>query len=444
MARTYTQIRQLTAQQTGLFFTTGTADSSGSATTALRDGALTRYGDDRLNGHHILLTSGSPTYTELFIRDFFQADGDAIFRPELVGAPDSLTYEILPFSGTDFLEAIQASIYELYDRGFLSRHFWMRGMGGSPLYNADFSSWSSSTAIDGWTASSASVARERASENLAMSETSARLHTAAGYIGLDAKWQRYLLDYKGNSVTLYCWVKTAASSNARLNLYTGSNNYSSYHSGGGDWELLHVTVNTSETDTAFQPRLHIDTTSESYFNMPWVKCEGFRVREYPFVIALMPDGPYEILETRMGIEEDEFASGRGLGSIRQTERTRPLIDWRLVKHHDENTTTQVGSLDFGQSRNAPADGRLMWLRGDGPLTVPTSVLSTDNIEVTETESLLLATFAAIRLLERAMAGAPSSTRRTYDQRLGRLQATAMNLVDGAGQARDVASYSLGW
>ena len=71
MARTYTQIRHLTAQQTGMFFTTGTADSSGGATTVLRDGALTRYGDDRLNGHHLLLTSGSPTYSELFIRDFF-------------------------------------------------------------------------------------------------------------------------------------------------------------------------------------------------------------------------------------------------------------------------------------------------------------------------------------------------------------------------------------
>ena len=88
MAQTYEQIRQLTAKQTGLFFTTGTADSGGQ-TTALRDDALTRYGDDRLNGHHILLTSGSTTYTELFIRDFFQADGDVLFRPELAGAPDS-------------------------------------------------------------------------------------------------------------------------------------------------------------------------------------------------------------------------------------------------------------------------------------------------------------------------------------------------------------------
>ena len=442
MSRTYEQIRQLTAKQTGLFFTTGTADSGGQ-TTALRDAVLTRYGDDRLNGHHVLLTSGSPTYTELFIRDFFQADGDVLFRPELAGAPDSLTYEILPFSGTQFLESIQAAILELYDRGLLSRHFWMRAMGGSPLYNADFSYWSSSTAIDGWTASSSSVARERASANIALSETSARLHTAVGYIGLDDKWQRYLNDYKGDEITLYCWVKCSAGSTARLNLFNGSNNYSSYHGGGGDWELLHVQVDTSKTDTAIQPRLHIDTTSQAYFNMPWIATQQ-TVRTYPFTHELMPDGPYEILETVMGIEKDEVASGRGLGTIRQQGRSRLVLNARLVKHHDENTTSQIGVLDFTQSRKAPSDGRLMWLRGDGPLTVPTSSLSSDYLEVTESESLLLATSAAIILLQRAVAGAPASTRETYLSRVQRLADTFDEIAIGAGQSRDVATYSMGW
>ena len=442
MARTYTQIRQMTAKQTGLLFFTGTADSGG-ATTILRDDALSRFGDDRLNGHHILLTSGDPSSTELFVRDFFQSDGDAMFRPELSGAPDTLTYEILPFSGTHFLEAIQDAILELYDRGILARHFWTRMVAGSPLYNADFSYWTSSTAVDGWTANTSSVARERSSNNLSLSETSAKLHTAAGYVGLDDKWKRYLLDYKENSITFYCWVKTSTSSTARLNLYNGSDNYSAYHGGDGDWELLHVTVETASSDTDLEPRLYIDTANDAYFNMPWLACQA-RVREYPFQIEVMPDGPYEILEATLGIEEDEIATGRGLGTIRQVGRARPVVDYRVVKHHDENTTTQVGVLDFGQSRRAPADGRLLWLRGDGPLTVPTSVLSTDNIEVTESESLLLATMSAINLLERAAAGAPASTRQTYMSRIERLGGLAGDLSLGAGQSRDVATYSLGW
>ena len=443
MARTYTQIRQLTVQQTGLFWLTGTADS-GSGTSVLTDDALTRYADDRLNGHHILLTSGSPTFTELFITKFFQADGDCLFRPEEGSEVDGLTYEILPFSGTDVLYAVQDSILRLYDQGLLSRHLWMRMMGGSPIYNADFSYWTSSTAVDGWTATDVSVARERASANLALSETSVRLHTAAGHLDLDAQWQRYLNDFKGYTVTLYCWVKTAAASNARIALYDGSTvNYSSYHGGDGDWELLHVEVGTANTDTEFGPRLYIDTTSEAYFSLPWLK-GGPTVRAYPFPHPVMPDGPYEVQASRVDIDENEIAAGRGLGTLRQFGPHRSIVGHRTVKHHDENTTTQVGLLDLSRSRRPPSDGLLLSLRGDGPLTVPTAALSTDNIEVTESESLLLATTAAIILLEKAAAGAPSATRRTYGDRIAELREQAGVLAIGAGESRDAAIYHIGW
>ena len=287
------------------------------------------------------------------------------------------------------------------------------------------------------------MSRSRANDKIALSETSARLHTAIGYVGLNNNWERFLNDLKGDTITLYCWVKCSAGSTARLNFYTGSNNYSSYHSGGGNWELLHVKVNTNKTDTSMQPRLHIDTTSEAYFNMPWIACQQI-IRTYPFVDSLMPDGPYEVIETSMNIEEDEFASGRGHGDLIQQGKSRPLIDHRLVKHHDEDTTTQLGVLDFTQSRRAPSDARLLWLRGDGPLTIPTSALATTNIEVTESEGLLLATQSAINLLERAAAGAPASTREAYFSRVQRLEATLGDLAQGAGQSRDIASYTMGW
>jgi len=232
VARTYTQLRGLTIQQTGLLYVTGTAASSGSTTNILRAAALTRYDDKRLVGHHILLTSGSPTFTELFIKDNFQLDGDLLFRPELGAAPDSLTFEIMPFSGTDVLRALQDAILKLYDSGTLSRDFWMRMLGGSPIYNADFSYWTSSTAVDGWTATSTSVARIRASTNLALSETSVRLHTASGRLDLDPIWQRYLNDFKGSTVNFYCYVRTSATSNARIAIFDGSTvNFSSYHGG---------------------------------------------------------------------------------------------------------------------------------------------------------------------------------------------------------------------
>ena len=448
MARTYTQLRQLTAQQTGLLWYASTISSTGSTATILRDSSLSRYGEDKFNGYHILLTSGSPNYTELIAKDFFSEEGDIRFEPELNADPDSLNYEILPFSGTDFLRAIVDAIHFSYDQGWLSRHHWSRMIGGSPIYNADFSYWTSATAVDGWTASSTTPSRERASSNLALSETSIGLTTAAGYVGLDPLWQRYLQDFKGSSVTLFCNVIATNANNARISLYNGSENYSGYHSGSGFPELLHVTVDTTTSDASIQPRLYTSTTTTAYFNLPFISGGSLRssinVREYPFTIATMPDGPSLITAARMNVTEDEFATGRGLGTVRQLSRQRTVLGGNLVQHHDENTTTQVGVLDFTSSPRPPMDEEVMWLRGDGPLTVPTSALSTDNLEVTEGESLLLATIAASNLLQRAQTGKSPSVQRSYGQRLEDLHTQLSGLIAGAGQARDVATYSIGW
>lgn len=449
MGQTYSQIRELTAKQLGLTYITGTVDSSGSTTNILRAVALTRYADRRLSGMHLLLTSGSPTFTELFVRNSFQQDGDLLFRPELGAAPDSLTFELLPFAGTDFLRSTQDAILQLYDLGLLSRDFWIRMVGGSPIYNADWSYWNTSTTVDGWTLDTTTLGRERASGNLALSETSLALTTASGFISLDEQYQRFLDDFKGDTVLLHCLVKTSAASTARIAIYDGTTiNYSSYHGGGDDWEMLTVELATSKSDSQLQPRLYADTTTTAYFDMPWVS-QGSprgtgRVRAYPFPDAVMPDGPYETLVSILNVEKDDIAAGRGYASVRQPGRARSLLGGRVVKHHDENATTQTSVLDFSLSGRPPLDDQLLWLRGDGPLTVPTSALSTDVLEVTQSEGLMLATVVAINLLERASVGAPSSTRRTYGQRLSELQTQLSSLIGGAGEERSVAQYSLGW
>ena len=444
MAQTYTQIRQATIRQTGLLFVTGTSDTGGS-TTFMRDAALTRHGDKRLVGHHILLTSGAPAFNELFITNSFQDEGDVEFRPEEASAPDALTYEILPFSGMDILRSVQDSVLQLYDIGLLQRDFWMRMVGGSPIYNADWSYWTGANAVDGWTANVTTLTRERASGNLALGETALALTAAAGYASLDAQYQRYLEDFKGDTVTLHCWVKTSTANNARLAHYDGSTiHYSAYHGGDGDWELLHVEVTTTTGDTVFQPRLYADTNTTAYFGMPFYTGGHIRIRSYPFPHRVMPDGPYEISLSTMSVEEDEIATGRGLGAVRQPGPSRLVLDSRVVKHHDENASTQVAVLDFSLSGRPPGDLQLLWLRGDGPLTVPTSVISTDSLEVTESEGLMLATAAAINLLERAGAGAPSATRRTFGQRLSELRGQFSSLISGAGEERSVAHYGLNW
>lgn len=57
--------------------------------------------------------------------------------------------------------------------------------------------------------------------------------------------------FKGRQVTFGAWVKTSTASHARLNISDGSNHYSSYHTGGGDWEWITVTHTISSSATQF-------------------------------------------------------------------------------------------------------------------------------------------------------------------------------------------------
>ena len=98
MARTRTQIRQMTVDQLEVPQITGTAESSGSGASTLMDKDLQRFGDNDLIGAWLYLSSGSPTYKDVRITDNVQSTGVVTFRHSQVsGAPDSLTYEILPY-----------------------------------------------------------------------------------------------------------------------------------------------------------------------------------------------------------------------------------------------------------------------------------------------------------------------------------------------------------
>ena len=83
-------------------------------------------------------------------------------------------------------------------------------------------------------------------------------------------------------------------------------------------------------------------------------------------------------------------------------------------------------------------------KGKGRLTLPTSVNDTVNVEVNHTESLLLASMAAVELLEQGAAGAPMSTHSVYGRRREQLREQIAGLAMGVGDVRDSATYSIGW
>lgn len=101
--------------------------------------------------------------------------------------------------------------------------------------------------------------------------TTFRIYRAAidGYVGGGARitivsgytsGKLYQLLPRSVPTALGCWIRSSNASSARVEISTGSGDvYSTYHTGGGDWEWLTVTANTSA-----EFRLRVDGAAGTY------------------------------------------------------------------------------------------------------------------------------------------------------------------------------------
>lgn len=435
MARTRTQLRQLVARQfpwpSGF---TGTAGSmTATSLTDLPD--LAQFSDDTLNGFWIRLTSGSPQFNDLLVTDSVQSTGVLTTQPSITGS-GTLTYEVLPFNGSDVHNAIDEALLHLYDKGALSRRWWMKGLVmGSPIYNAGFEYWTSATAVDGWTlvGAGASLARERNTVNTGLGEEAAAV-TRAGAdatLTLDATWRRWLWDFKGHSPTLYCWVRASVASRVRIGWNNGTDTtYSSYHTGDSDWELLSVNRSIASTASDLYPVLSVDTgDTTGYFSMPWMG-GGPTVEEYPIPLPILPDGPNQVL--RLG----QANSSR----LRHLASGREILDWRFYKHHNEAAATENGVLYIPS--DVSATGVRLWGMCETPLSLPAA--DTDNIEVSQYESLLIAKHTALNLASRRLATLRGQALLQYSTLVARLRGEVEELEKGLGGGSGAASLGPRW
>ena len=441
MARTRTQLRQLTVQQLGLPFIEGTS-GTGSTTTLVDTPDLSQFRDDALIGSWVYVSDGSPDFRDLQITDSAQSTGTVTFIPALsAGDTNARTYEILPFRSTAIHQSIDTSLTQLYDMGLLVREFTFRGIVvGSPIYNANFELWATTTAVDGWVSDGAGVtqARERGtSANIAGSETSMKLVSNSGSEGrlsLNDPYRRFLWDMKGNTIKFYCWVKSSTASHARIGISNGSSiTYSDYHPGDGDWNLLKAEYTSALSDTALFPTLAVANTNAAYFSDSWIQGGG-SITEYPWPIPLAPDGP-----SNMALSYQGYDSQNALGTMRQGGGRRPINDWNYVSDHTYSfpsaTSIQRGILMLPPG--LPHGDRLI-MQCVGPFTLPTA--DSEAVEVTLPESLMVAKMAARSLLERRLLQLPLSTRRVYEEMMQRLGSDVAGLSSGHGQSSDVVSF----
>lgn len=142
----------------------------------------------------------------------------------------------------------------------------------------NFESWSSgdSSAPDGWkvTGTAGSIAKE--STEIKFGNYSMKIISGASGSYASEYWLDYRLisKYRGKTLTFGCWVKCSTASKARVYIDSGSASYSSYHTGGGSWEFLSVTVQVSTSALAIKFGCIVaSATITAYFDTSMV-CEG--------------------------------------------------------------------------------------------------------------------------------------------------------------------------
>src|SRR3990167_9188275 len=423
MPRTRTQLRQRVARELGFdIYATGTADTGGSTTT-LKDSPLQLRPDDYYIGAYVYLSSGTPTFTDLEVTDSTQSTGLLTFRPTLSAAPDTITYEVLPFPASKIHEALQDTLDEVFEEGILQREFTIKSLvGGSPAYNAGFEYWDAevSAVPHGYeTVSGSTVVKETTIvpiSNQSMKLTSTLVQPTEFF-------RRYFHDFIGESVSMYCWVYTTAASKARINLRyvdggSTTDNNSDYHTGNAGWELLSV-ENISIPSTAEDIRPIFDGGSTaSYFGDWWLVAQQ-SVLEDPFPIDLAPKGPESI-------EQQVYADYLTTPAVMIHEgRKRPYTAECVVQQDEASTTAAVrrGTIYFA---DAPQISHRLYLRCLGPLTMP--VLDANVIELNISEAAIVCKRAAVKLLEKNRHRFACELAEQVNQRIQRLEAEAARMT----------------
>jgi len=415
LPRTRTQVRQRVARELGFdVYATGTADSGGSTTT-LKDSPLQLREDDFFIGAYVNLTSGSPTFTDLEVTDSTQSTGLLTFRPTLGAAPDTLTYEVLPYSATAIHNAVQDVLNDLFEERKLERQFWLRGLvAGSPTYNAGFDYWDAgvSAVPHGYEAvSGATVAKNTAIT--AISDQSMALTSTL--VSPTQVFRRYFYDMVGESVTMYCWVYTTAASSGKITLrYTdgGSNTdtSSSFHTGNAGWELLSVTVKVPSTAEDIRPIFDGGATI-TYFG-DWFILGGQSVYEYPFPVDFAPHGPEKIYLARyQGYNQ----------TPNPLKHHGDVVPWTAQwwVHQEEAVTTAARRNGYLVFDDQPTPGRRFYIQCRGPLTMPSA--DANVMEININEEAVIAKRAAIKLLTGSKHRYHQSLQQQIDQRIQRLE-----------------------
>jgi len=183
--------------------------------------------------------------------------------------------------------------------------------------------------------------------------------------------------FAGRMVTFGAWVKTSTATHMRLNIYDGGHNYSGYHTGGGAWEWIEVTISFSASPTYAQFEFKAEQASGDFYISQPILVFGSSIGEgnytRPVGEVVQCEKPITIFsndtissETSYNLEvESSGMIPKGTKALFMRGNQVPAAQgnyfgilnaaqWQFLTYHPTgNTTSWQARINVEQSGNAP-------------------------------------------------------------------------------------------
>lgn len=275
MAITQAALRQSLSKELDDYWVSA-ADSDGNAGgTTLIDSTLTEKANDWVSdgtgdrrASTVRVTSGTYDGEEREVSSLDNSTGTVTLDRSAGGKIlNAVTYEINhQFTATEKEDAITHACYAAFPALHTQVHDETITF-GNYFENGCFAIWTSASYPDYWRVSTITCAEETSVQHTHRGSSSCKLTRAGtdGYLYTNETLVRELLDLEEKSPTFKLWVKTSVSNQVRLAIHDGTDTtYSSYHTGGGEWEELEVTATVAQYVTTVEFRVYMEADTDAY------------------------------------------------------------------------------------------------------------------------------------------------------------------------------------
>jgi len=400
MATTAANARKLLSQGVGDWVTDTTSATSGAGT--LVCSRLADRADDFYNEQFVMVTSGTALGNVRRISDFTGTTGTVTPYIAFSGSiAASVTFELHRIDPTEKDQSIIEACRDVYP--YLRKEIVDKTLVGSnPLPNSHFEDWvADTTKPDYWTTAGTgiTIAANTTAENFRGGAKSVALTRAGtnGYLYISESEWPALLDFANYNISVYSWVKSSATAQVRIQVYTKAGTAGTekttngtYHTGGGEWEKLkneNITIPSDLRD--IEIRLSSDAANTvCYLDNTYII--GFPT--YKYIVPKQFVG----WPTEISYQLDTSTSTYGCDDVDEQLPWEKLFSWKKIDD---------GTNKFVLFPYQIPSGQKIIMKGHGYLSQPTG--DTSNIELNQPDVKALVAYAAYLLYDR-LASKPSA------------------------------------